>query len=105
MAFALGTTTAFPALKYFCIYAAIGIILDFWFQISFFCAALVCTSAPCRLPQPAQKAQPLLAAALPHLLACTWCPEAHRRWIRWVREVRAASAVGAARDVLGETGD
>lgn len=49
MAFALGTTTAFPALKYFCIYASIGIILDFWFQISFFCAALVCPPPHSRL--------------------------------------------------------
>lgn len=41
VAFALGTTTSFPALKYFCIYAAIGVVLDFFFQITFFCAALV----------------------------------------------------------------
>ena len=41
VAFALGTTTSFPALKYFCIYASIGIVLDFWFQISVFVACLV----------------------------------------------------------------
>jgi len=41
VAFALGTTTSFPALKYFCIFAAIGVMLDFAFQITFFCAALV----------------------------------------------------------------
>eukprot|EP00961_Rhodomonas_salina_P255014 3446424-Rhodomonas_salina.1 len=33
LAFALGTLTAFPALRDFCIYAAIGIILDWLFQV------------------------------------------------------------------------
>jgi predicted RND superfamily exporter protein len=41
LAFALGTTTSFPALRYFCIYAAIGIMLDFMFQCSLFVCALV----------------------------------------------------------------
>ena len=70
VAFALGTTTSFPALKYFCIYAAIGIMLDFWFQISLFTACLVwdeqrimskasapiashCCATICLLPSPA----------------------------------------------------
>ena len=41
LAFALGCTTSFPALQAFCIYATIGILLDFFFQITFFTAAMV----------------------------------------------------------------
>ncbi|EKX41307.1 hypothetical protein GUITHDRAFT_164388 [Guillardia theta CCMP2712] len=41
LAFALGTITTFPALRYFCSYAAIGIVLDYFFQITIFSACIV----------------------------------------------------------------
>jgi len=39
--FALGATTVLPALSSFCFYAAWGVLMDFFFQITFFAAALV----------------------------------------------------------------
>jgi len=41
LAFALSTTTSFPALSYFCTWATFGILLDFIFQITFFVCACV----------------------------------------------------------------
>mmetsp|Transcript_39650 Transcript_39650/g.92790 ORF Transcript_39650/g.92790 Transcript_39650/m.92790 type:complete len:1186 (-) Transcript_39650:188-3745(-) len=41
LAFALSTTTSFPALSYFCTWASFGILLDFIFQITFFVCACV----------------------------------------------------------------
>mmetsp|Transcript_9528 Transcript_9528/g.18486 ORF Transcript_9528/g.18486 Transcript_9528/m.18486 type:complete len:1147 (+) Transcript_9528:168-3608(+) len=41
LAFALSTTTSFPALAYFCTWAVYGILLDFIFQITFFLCACV----------------------------------------------------------------
>jgi predicted RND superfamily exporter protein len=41
VAFMISSTSAFPALKSFCVYAGIGIILLFWFQISVFAPSIV----------------------------------------------------------------
>jgi hypothetical protein len=40
LAFAVGASTVLPALSTFCVYAAIGILFDFIFQITFFVACL-----------------------------------------------------------------
>jgi len=41
VAFIISSTSAFPALESFCIYAAFGILLLFWFQISVFAPSIV----------------------------------------------------------------
>merc|ERR1719181_1160656 len=40
VAFAAGATSSLPALRDFCIFAAIGIFFDFFFQITWFVAVL-----------------------------------------------------------------
>eukprot|EP00232_Nephroselmis_pyriformis_P018236 CAMPEP_0182899448 /NCGR_PEP_ID=MMETSP0034_2-20130328/28076_1 /TAXON_ID=156128 /ORGANISM="Nephroselmis pyriformis, Strain CCMP717" /LENGTH=896 /DNA_ID=CAMNT_0025033481 /DNA_START=90 /DNA_END=2780 /DNA_ORIENTATION=+ len=40
-AFAVGSQTSLPALRNFCLYAAIGIMVDFMLQVTLFCAFLV----------------------------------------------------------------
>ncbi|XP_045125930.1 protein patched homolog 3-like [Portunus trituberculatus] len=40
LAFAVGCTTVLPALRYFCIYSAIGIVSVYFFQATFFVACL-----------------------------------------------------------------
>jgi len=39
-AFLIGSNTSLPALRYFCIYAAVGILFDFLYQITWFVAWL-----------------------------------------------------------------
>ena len=41
VAFMISSTSAFPALQSFCVYAGIGILLLFWFQISVFAPSIV----------------------------------------------------------------
>mmetsp|Transcript_48713 Transcript_48713/g.121665 ORF Transcript_48713/g.121665 Transcript_48713/m.121665 type:complete len:1144 (-) Transcript_48713:178-3609(-) len=50
LAFALSTTTSFPALSYFCTWATFGILLDFIFQITFFVAACVWDEQRVKIP-------------------------------------------------------
>jgi Niemann-Pick C1 protein len=38
IAFGVGGTTVLPALKSFCIYASVGIVATYWFQVTFFVA-------------------------------------------------------------------
>ncbi|CAH1265729.1 PTCHD3 [Branchiostoma lanceolatum] len=40
VAFAVGTITVFPAVRIFCIYAAVGVAFDYIYQITFFAAIL-----------------------------------------------------------------
>ena len=40
MVFAIGSTTVLPALRSFCVWCAVGILVDYIFQITFFTAAL-----------------------------------------------------------------
>ncbi|XP_078596441.1 patched domain-containing protein 3-like [Branchiostoma floridae x Branchiostoma japonicum] len=40
VAFAVGTITVFPAVRIFCIYAAVGVAFDYVYQITFFAAIL-----------------------------------------------------------------
>jgi len=41
LAFVIGSTTNLPALSSFCVYAGIGVLFDFFFQITFFAACMV----------------------------------------------------------------
>jgi len=41
LAFAIGSSTNLPALSSFCVYAGLGVLFDFFFQITFFMACLV----------------------------------------------------------------
>lgn len=41
IAFTLGMTSTLPALQYFCMYAAFGVLFDFILQVTFFCACIV----------------------------------------------------------------
>jgi len=40
LAFAIGSTTNIPALSSFCVYAGLGVVFDFFFQVTFFMACL-----------------------------------------------------------------
>eukprot|EP00466_Bigelowiella_natans_P019105 jgi/Bigna1/68029/fgenesh1_pg.5_\ len=40
LAFAIGSTTQLPALSAFCVYAGLGVIFDFFFQVTFFMACV-----------------------------------------------------------------
>ncbi len=48
LAFAIGSTTVLPALSSFCIYAGVGVIFDFIFQITFFMACVSLNSRRAR---------------------------------------------------------
>uniref|UniRef100_A0A7S3Z2Z2 SSD domain-containing protein n=1 Tax=Lotharella globosa TaxID=91324 RepID=A0A7S3Z2Z2_9EUKA len=41
LAFAIGSSTNIPALSSFCVYAGLGVLFDFFFQVTFFMGALV----------------------------------------------------------------
>merc|ERR1711871_154599 len=44
LAFAIGSSTILPALSSFCVYAAVGIMFDYWLQVTFFAAFLTLDS-------------------------------------------------------------
>ena len=44
VAFSIGTTTSIPALRDFCVYASVGIVFDFTYQVTFFVACTYLSS-------------------------------------------------------------